>query len=241
MPTVTSFTAARSQAIEDGAIVDGTVSGDNLILIRHDGSTIDAGSVRGPQGIQGPGGADIVSLMELLSPVGHMVPYGGSAAPTGWLICDGSSKLRTDYPDLFTAIGTAYGTADSTHFNIPDGRLKIPVGKTAAGTASVLGSYGGSKDAIVGTHSHNHSHVVSGDGAHNHSVNGGDFGLSLAVKSPGSTLGLVGGGTSGTSYTSLDTGGTHSHTVGSDNSPGGVDPTDGNLPPYLVANWIIRY
>lgn len=38
----------------------------------------------------------------------------------GWLYCDGRSLLRADYPALFTAISTRFGTADGTHFNIPD-------------------------------------------------------------------------------------------------------------------------
>lgn len=53
MATITGFTAARMQDIEDGTVVDGDVVGDNLILTKHDGSTINAGNVRGPQGIQG--------------------------------------------------------------------------------------------------------------------------------------------------------------------------------------------
>lgn len=42
--------------------------------------------------------------------------------PAGTLFCDGSSLLRTTYATLFAAIGTAFGTADGTHFNIPDHR-----------------------------------------------------------------------------------------------------------------------
>lgn len=57
MATITGYTAARMQAIEDGAIVDGDVVGDNLILRKHDGSEINAGSVRGPQGVPGPNAA----------------------------------------------------------------------------------------------------------------------------------------------------------------------------------------
>lgn len=55
-----------------------------------------------------------------LSPSGAILAYGGTAAPTGYLMCDGSSYLRTDYADLFTAIGTAFGAADGSHFNVPD-------------------------------------------------------------------------------------------------------------------------
>lgn len=56
MATVTGYTAQRMKQIEDSAIVDGEVVGDDLILIRYDEQTINAGSVRGPQGIQGPPG-----------------------------------------------------------------------------------------------------------------------------------------------------------------------------------------
>lgn len=57
-----------------------------------------------------------------LVPTGVILGFGGAAAPTGYLLCDGASYLRGDYPDLFSAIGTAYGTADATHFNVPDSR-----------------------------------------------------------------------------------------------------------------------
>lgn len=54
------------------------------------------------------------------TPPGGIIAYGGTVAPTGWLMCDGASYLRDDYPRLFAAIGTAHGSADSTHFNVPD-------------------------------------------------------------------------------------------------------------------------
>lgn len=57
MAIVTGLTAARMLAIEAASIVDGTVVGDNLILEKHDGSTIDAGSVRGPTGSTGSTGS----------------------------------------------------------------------------------------------------------------------------------------------------------------------------------------
>ncbi len=58
MATVTGYTAARMKAIEDNAIINGAVVGDNLMLTRYNTVQINAGNVRGPQGIQGPiGGA----------------------------------------------------------------------------------------------------------------------------------------------------------------------------------------
>ncbi len=60
MATVTGYTAARMKAIEDSAVIAGVVVGDVLMLNRYDGSQINAGSVRGPQGVPGyPGDASI--------------------------------------------------------------------------------------------------------------------------------------------------------------------------------------
>lgn len=57
MATVTGYTAARMKSIEDNAVVDGSVDGSgHLILEKHNGTTIDAGSVIGPIGPTGPTG-----------------------------------------------------------------------------------------------------------------------------------------------------------------------------------------
>ncbi len=50
MATVTGYTAARMKKIEDESIVDGVVNVNDLILARRDGTLINAGNVRGPQG-----------------------------------------------------------------------------------------------------------------------------------------------------------------------------------------------
>lgn len=47
---------------------------------------------------------------------------------SGWLLCDGASYLRADYPDLFNVIGTTYGSADGAHFNVPDYRDRVLAG-----------------------------------------------------------------------------------------------------------------
>ena len=74
-------------------------------------------------------------------PAGIVMPFAGSVAPDGWLLCDGSAVSRSEYTDLFTAIGTTYGAGDgSTTFNVPDlsGRVVIGVSNSHA-----LGSTGG--------------------------------------------------------------------------------------------------
>ena len=55
------------------------------------------------------------------APVGSLIVHAAQTPPSGWFECDGATKSRTDYADLFNTIGTAYGEGDgSTTFNLPD-------------------------------------------------------------------------------------------------------------------------
>ena len=54
-------------------------------------------------------------------PVGTILHTGQSVIPAGFLDCDGSSQLRSVYPDLFDEIGTTYGpgAVPGTTFALP--------------------------------------------------------------------------------------------------------------------------
>ena len=54
-------------------------------------------------------------------PPGAVMAFAMQAPPIGWLACDGSAVSRTQYKNLFDAIGTTFGAGDgSTTFNLPD-------------------------------------------------------------------------------------------------------------------------
>jgi microcystin-dependent protein len=104
----------------------------------------------------------------LVMPTGVVLPFAGTAAPTGWLACDGTAISRTTYASLFAAVSTSYGVGDgSTTFNLPDFRGRFPrfndamFGGSAAGRDSgrVLGSA-----QSDGNKSHAHRYNV-GNGA----------------------------------------------------------------------------
>lgn len=64
-----------------------------------------------------------VAYNALFSPAGVVSPFAGPVEniPAGWLLCDGSEISRSDYPDLYDAIGVCWGVGDgSTTFNLPD-------------------------------------------------------------------------------------------------------------------------
>lgn len=59
----------------------------------------------------------------IFSPVGVVSPFAGPVEniPAGWLLCDGSEVSRTEYANLYDAIGVCWGVGDgSTTFNLPD-------------------------------------------------------------------------------------------------------------------------
>ena len=117
-------------------------------------------------------------------PPGAVMSFAVSAAPVGWLACDGTSKPVSDFQPLFTAIGYTYGGSGST-FNVPNLQGQFVRGLTTnQSTASrdplsasrVLGNVQG--DAFE-AHSHDitdpgHNHVwnaANGPGGANYGVN----------------------------------------------------------------------
>lgn len=81
-------------------------------------------------------------------PTGLILPYGGSTAPEGFLICDGSAISRVTYKDLFAVIGTTYGIGDeATTFNLPNyssARMITSSNVPVKGTGITLGWTDGS-------------------------------------------------------------------------------------------------
>jgi len=56
-----------------------------------------------------------------VTPPGVVVPYAGSTAPTGYLLCNGAAVSRTTYAALFAVCGTTHGSGNgSTTFNVPN-------------------------------------------------------------------------------------------------------------------------
>lgn len=125
---------------------------------------------------------------KLLMPVGVIMPYAGSSAPNAnWLFCFGQAISRSTYSDLFTALGTTFGTGDgSTTFNLPDlrGRLAAGVDNMGGSAANritsggsgingtTLGATGGAETHTLTTAQlavHQHSAFIGDDG-HVHDV-----------------------------------------------------------------------
>ena len=102
-------------------------------------------------------------------PTGSIMPWAANGnLPTGFLLCNGASVSRTTYADLFNVIGTAFGTASGSTFNLPDfqgrflrgrdnsaGRDPDAASRTAQNTGGATGDNVGSvQDSSIKQHYH---------------------------------------------------------------------------------------
>jgi microcystin-dependent protein len=98
------------------------------------------------------------------TPVGMISIHAGSSAPTGWLLCDGTSHGSATYPSLFGVVGYTFGGSGAS-FNVPNLKGKVVVGIDAAQAQfDSRGETGGQM-----THQHAGSNS-GGDGSHSHST-----------------------------------------------------------------------
>jgi microcystin-dependent protein len=168
---------------------------------------------------------------ELAFPTGCMFPYGGASAPAAtvggvaaWLLCDGTAVSRTTYAALFAVLGTTYGAGNgSTTFNLPDLRGRVPIG---AGTGAQNGGSG--------------SGAISGGTALTNRVRGafaGDERLETHAHDQTNALGPAGGftGTSGVAGIANPDGQPSASTTQNAGAGSG-----GNMPPFIVTNYLIK-
>jgi len=179
-------------------------------------------------------------VIDRLLPSGTIVAFGGTVAPAGWALCDGSVRNGGDaaFSALFAAIGNTYG-GSAPNFNLPDlrGRTAIGAGQSPGLSNRTLAAKLGI-EAITQVPNHNHgvSITTSSGGLHTHGVE--------ALRTSGgsrTTLNSLVNNTSGTSAVDTFPAGSHTHTVNGNTALnfGGVASVD-NLQPSLVLNYIIK-
>ena len=165
---------------------------------------------------------------------GMLMPFAGSTAPSGWLLCYGQAVSRTTYADLFSALGTTYGTGDgSTTFNLPDLRGRVIAGQDDMGgtsadrlTNQTGGLNGDTLGATGGAETHTlteaqmpaHTHSAGTYEVQGQSGSGGDSGATVGT-GDGNAFDPAVSGTSG----SAGSGAAHN-----------------NVQPTIILNYIIK-
>ena len=153
-------------------------------------------------------------------PTGTVSAFAGSAAPTGYLLCDGSEYDQTAQADLFTVVSTTYNTGGETanHFRVPDlrGRVVAGLGESLLGaTADTLG-----EDNGVIADTKEHTLIEAEMPSHNH-----DY-----FRAPADRQGNAVGNTR------VEDRGTNSEAT---TTTGGNQPHN-NVQPTIILNYIIK-
>jgi microcystin-dependent protein len=134
------------------------------------------------------------AVQEALVPTGTITAFGGTVAPAGWLLCDGTAYASVTYPALSSLLGAQYNTSGGQasppagQFRVPILTGRVPVGRSTGETEfDTMGETGGAKTVTL-TEAQSglvaHSHTVSASGTtstvssdHTHSW-GGTFATS---------------------------------------------------------------
>ena len=200
--TTKTFNVTLTQdAIEDQTATTETRTDDDTVLIS-----------RANEGLKKITYGDFFAGAAVV-PLGGILPYAGTTAPAGYLLCDGSEVPIASFNDLYGVIGTTYGTGiNPATFKVPDLRGRFPLGKdnmdnnrTVQNTQNLpVDAGGGTAGRITDTQA-----------------------LSL-------------GGSGGHETIALDSNTTGSGTQFTDTQGSGAYQTQNILNPYLTLNYIIR-
>lgn len=232
------ITTAQTGVAHENAL---QAAGSNLYYINGSGTAVQITD----------GNQLATALSSPALPAGATIPYAGTSAPAGWLLCDGAAVSRTTYATLFAVIGTIWGPGDgATTFNLPNmnGRTAIGTGSYIDPVSGVvsrsLAEVGGAEKHVLITNelaSHNHTqnahtHTVT-DPSHTHTLTtpiylDGDGASFYSVSNTGTAL-------SNDLLSASTTGITNQSTTATNNATGG-DVAHNNMQPYAGLLYIIK-
>jgi len=155
----------------------------------------------------------------MASIVGMVVPIATAAIPRGMLLCDGSTHLRIDFPNLYAALESAF-IIDANSFAIPDMRDRFVLGAGPSHAAADSGGNFSVTQTIAQMPVHSHSSAP-----HSHSE---------VVAAP--TAILIGAGVPAPSaIPAIGVTGLTSISISNEGGGGSMDVTN----PYIALRWAI--
>jgi len=167
--------------------------------------------------------AAVKRALDMLVPIGTILPYGGSEEPEGWLFCDGRELRRDKYQDLYEVIGAnsckKREASSNETFCLPDLRGRVAVGAGAGEnlTPRTLGERGGKEK---------HTLIIDEMPEHFHSLPT----RGLGGRQPKPEIWAL---------QAIGKGGYEPHKR--ETNKKGRNQAHENMPPFLVVNYIIKY
>jgi microcystin-dependent protein len=154
-------------------------------------------------------------------PSGTMYMWPAAAAPSGFLLCDGTVYNNVDYPELSAVLGNTFGGVAGTSFAVPDMRGRHPIGVNPE-AVTYAGFLGYNETGTLAVRESRLRHI------HSHVIPGQDDTNAL-------------GGASGSAFNTISKGVFVGHAHGGETGTKGLDDTTGqNIHPMLALNFIIK-
>lgn len=142
---------------------------DALVSLSLERNWEQAGSVLVDDAIQ----AATDMLLEFKPMIGTIFLTAWASVPAGYLICDGSTYARVDYPLLYAMLDSVF-IVDADNFIVPDLQDRVPLG---IGAASMGDTGGEATHTLIVSEMPSHAHSDTG---HLHALAGEFPGLALA-------------------------------------------------------------
>ena len=247
--------------VADGGVKWAQINADGIATDAVTADKILANAVGSSEIASGAVGVDelATAVINRLVPVGTIAAYAGATAPTGWLLCDGTST--TGYTALATLVGST----------TPDFRGHTLVGKGSAPfDGALLSKFGSTTSTAAHTHTIDHDHANTNTGGmnqnstlghtvndpgHAHTINGefvqaasfndnSIYVINANGQGIGSYTEATASATTGISVNPHDV--SHVHSVDTPAHSGNsgassVGATHGNVQPSALVNYIIKH
>lgn len=185
----------------------------------------------------------VVAQIAAAMPTGTVLPFAGSEAPPGFLLCDGAAVSRVEYAELFAVVAISFGGGDGVNtFNVPDLRSRLPMG---AGQGPGLSSHelaetgGEEAHALTVGELASHTHgATSAQAAHKHRMQASAGIAAADLRTATGFAGWSNGAYGFTDGVNLVEASTPAITTTVDAAGSGT--AHNTLPPFLALNWIIK-
>lgn len=164
-PTITS------PSITSPSITSPTVTGTTTLPSTTSIGNVSSTEISYLDGVT----SSIQTQIDTNTPTGMISIHAGATAPTGWLLCDGTSYASASYTTLFNVIGYTFG-GSGANFSVPNLKGKVVVG--IDGSQVEFDTRGETGGAMTHQHTIAESNAIgsSTHNGHGHSVNNHDHG-----------------------------------------------------------------
>lgn len=164
----------------------------------------------------------------MFTPIGAVIMYVGYDVPEGWLVCNGDTYLKSEYPELYQVLGSNFDKPQgepTDFFSTPNLSERSPFGHGVAPYDVIGQGFGALTHTLTTAEMPVHDHSTQ---PHRHQVHKRDNPGGFSIYLPASSNSDVANNAAWTEMATVDV------------DPSGGGGAHNNLHPVTVVNFIVR-